>query len=151
MTISVEANGKRSLQAELNLVPFIDFLSVLISFLLVSAVWTQLSRINVATAHEPGAETSLVAASNSPLVVTIQDSGFVIESGPLEKAQIAKRGGQLQMEGLFSQLQSLKSQNAERSQVKVLASAGVSYEQAIRVVDLCIKAGFPEVDLGPAK
>ena len=49
MTVSVGGGegGKKSIQADLNLVPFIDFLSVLISFLLVSAVWTQLARINV--------------------------------------------------------------------------------------------------------
>jgi biopolymer transport protein ExbD len=49
MTVSVDSGGSgtKSVNAELNLVPFIDFLSVLISFLLVSAVWTQLARINV--------------------------------------------------------------------------------------------------------
>ena len=151
MTISVEAHGKRSIQAELNLVPFIDFLSVLISFLLVSAVWTHLSRINVATAHEPGADATPITSPREALVITIQDSGFLVENGPIEKTQIARSGGQLNMEGLSQQLHSLKSQHDTRTQIKVLAAAGVSYEQAIRVVDLCIKAGFSEVDLGPSK
>ena len=83
---------KRSLDAALNLVPFIDFLSVLISFLLVSAVWTQLSRINVATAHEPGADATPITSPREALVITIQDSGFLVENGPIEKTQIARSG-----------------------------------------------------------
>jgi len=41
--------GKKSLDAELNLVPFIDLLSCLISFLIVTAVWTQIAALKVAT------------------------------------------------------------------------------------------------------
>jgi biopolymer transport protein TolR len=151
MTVSVAENGKRSIQAELNLVPFIDFLSVLISFLLVSAVWTQLSRINVATAHDPGVDSTPVIVPKLALVVTIQASGFLIENGPLDKMQIAKNGDQLNVGALLEKLQSLKSQDTDRSQIKVLAASTISYEQVMRVVDLCIKAGFPEVDLGPSK
>jgi len=33
-------NGKKSVDAQLNMVPFIDLLSVLISFLLMTSVWT---------------------------------------------------------------------------------------------------------------
>jgi biopolymer transport protein TolR len=149
MTVSVAENGKRSIQAELNLVPFIDFLSVLISFLLVSAVWTQLSRINVATAHDPGVDSTPVVVPKQALVVTIQASGFVIENGPLDKMQVAKNGDQLN--ALLEKLQSLKTQDTDRSQIKVLAASTISYEQVMRVVDLCIKAGFPEVDLGSSK
>src|SRR6185437_1345199 len=39
--------GKKPLDAAINLVPFIDLLSCCISFLLITAVWTQLARMNV--------------------------------------------------------------------------------------------------------
>lgn len=39
--------GKRSLNADLNLVPFIDLLSVCICFLLMTAVWLQLGTVKV--------------------------------------------------------------------------------------------------------
>ena len=38
--------GKKSVDFVVNLIPTIDLLSVLISFLLYTAVWTQLARIN---------------------------------------------------------------------------------------------------------
>lgn len=37
----------RAVSVELNLVPFIDLMSVLITFLLITAVWTQVSMIQI--------------------------------------------------------------------------------------------------------
>lgn len=52
----VGGGGKRSLDFELNLVPFIDLLSCCISFLLITAAWNQLSRIPTnQKADPPGA------------------------------------------------------------------------------------------------
>jgi len=45
--------GRRALNQEIPLIPFIDFLLCLVSFLLITAVWTQMSRIN-ADARVPG-------------------------------------------------------------------------------------------------
>ena len=42
-----ESNGKTSSVVELNLVPFIDLMSVCIIFLLITAVWTQVSMIQL--------------------------------------------------------------------------------------------------------
>ena len=53
--VNVDSGGgkKRSVSADLNLVPYIDFLMVLVAFLLITAVWTTHSRIN-ANAEVPG-------------------------------------------------------------------------------------------------
>lgn len=45
--------GKKSVNHEIPLIPFIDFLLCLVSFLLITAVWTQMARIN-ANAQVPG-------------------------------------------------------------------------------------------------
>jgi biopolymer transport protein ExbD len=45
--------GKKSVNHEVPLIPFIDFLLCLVSFLLITAVWTQMARIN-ANAQVPG-------------------------------------------------------------------------------------------------
>ena len=46
-------HGKRTVNFELPLIPFIDFLLCLVSFLLITAVWSQMARIN-ADARVPG-------------------------------------------------------------------------------------------------
>ncbi len=51
--------GKRSVDFNINLVPCIDLLSVLISFLLITAVWTQLARID--------AQQQLPKSTNTPV------------------------------------------------------------------------------------
>lgn len=54
--ISVEAQssgGRKSVNAELMLVPMIDLLMVTVAFLLVTAVWSQMSRVE-ASANVPG-------------------------------------------------------------------------------------------------
>jgi biopolymer transport protein ExbD len=45
--------GKRPINQEIPLIPFIDFLLCLVSFLLITAVWSQMARIN-ADARVPG-------------------------------------------------------------------------------------------------
>ena len=45
--------GKKALDAEINLVPFIDLLSCCISFLLITAVWTQIAGLQVASSGGP--------------------------------------------------------------------------------------------------
>ncbi|MEZ4227353.1 MAG: biopolymer transporter ExbD [Polyangiaceae bacterium] len=46
-------HAKRSVNSELPLVPFIDFLLCLVAFLLVTAVWSQMARLE-STAEVPG-------------------------------------------------------------------------------------------------
>lgn len=43
--------GKRNLNAEINLVPFIDLLSMCICFLLMTAVWIQIGSMQVKQSH----------------------------------------------------------------------------------------------------
>jgi biopolymer transport protein ExbD len=54
--VSVDGGGKggrRSLDSEINMIPMIDLLMVTISFLLITAVWSHMSRMN-ADAQVPG-------------------------------------------------------------------------------------------------
>ena len=46
-------DGKKQMNAEINMIPFIDLLLVIIAFLLLTAVWVNFSRIN-ANAQVPG-------------------------------------------------------------------------------------------------
>lgn len=57
--VNVDSGGKggrRTLDTEINMIPMIDLLMVTVSFLLITAVWTQSSRID-ANANVPGPAT----------------------------------------------------------------------------------------------
>lgn len=68
-------SGRRALDHELPLVPFIDFMICLVAFLIVTAVWTQASRIN-ATGRAPGELLGLPPEPQKELHVVTSASGF---------------------------------------------------------------------------
>jgi biopolymer transport protein ExbD len=53
MGVSAGDSGGKGVDVDINLVPFIDLMSCLVAFLLVTAVWSQMARIN-ADARVPG-------------------------------------------------------------------------------------------------
>jgi biopolymer transport protein TolR len=92
------SSGGRRVNIELNLVPFIDLMSVLITFLLISAVWTQVQMIQMGssfygkkTEESPPVPTPHL---DVPLRVDVKATGFVVLIGkqvmPLPKTS---RGG----------------------------------------------------------
>lgn len=74
--IDVETKGgKRSLNTELQLVPYIDMLMVTVAFLLITAVWSQNGRLN-ADAQVPGPEMTLSSPPEKQLHVYVHDEEF---------------------------------------------------------------------------
>ncbi len=70
MGVSVEAAGGRKMNFELNLVPFIDLLSVQITFLLATAVWVEIASLPV---DQEAGGAAVVAAA--PLAVHLPAAG----------------------------------------------------------------------------
>ena len=68
-------SGRRALDHTLPLVPFIDFMVCLIAFLIVTAVWTQLSRIN-ATGQMPGGHPGVSTEPRKELHAVASAQGF---------------------------------------------------------------------------
>src|SRR5205809_1081655 len=74
-------SGGRSANIELNLVPFIDLMSVLITFLLITAVWSQVSMIQLGTSidankNENTAPTDPPPKSDIVLRLDVRAEGF---------------------------------------------------------------------------
>lgn len=78
--VNVESGGgKRSVDSEINMVPMIDLLMCLICFLLITAVWSTVAKLD-ANAQVPGETKPLVdpPAPQPTLHVTIKDTSFVL-------------------------------------------------------------------------
>lgn len=71
MGVSVESGGGRKMNFELNLVPFIDLLSVQITFLLATAVWVEIASLPVD--QETGGGPAVVA--EAPLSLHLPVTG----------------------------------------------------------------------------
>lgn len=86
--VSVDSGGKggrRSLDSEINMIPMIDLLVCCISFLLLTAVWSHMARVN-ADAQVPGPPSTDQVEPQTPekmlhvtMVTTSDDEKFVLE------------------------------------------------------------------------
>ena len=57
VAVSGSKGGRKALDTEINMIPMIDLLMVTISFLLITAVWVHMSRVE-ANAQVPGSDTA---------------------------------------------------------------------------------------------
>ena len=69
--------GSGSLNVELNLVPFIDLLSALVLFLLVTAVWLQVSAIQASVSSK--GKSATVQMESEKIQVHVSSSGYRID------------------------------------------------------------------------
>src|SRR5437879_12370466 len=87
--------GKKALDAQINLVPFIDLLSCCISFLLITAVWTQLARMDVSQKGQ-GAAGSTDEKPPEPtvtLTLFVNADGYQFAKSTGETPEIPNKGG----------------------------------------------------------
>ena len=141
---SFGSGRKRSLDAEINLVPFIDLLSMCICFLLMTAVWTQLGAVQVKhangtdaaqTAAQKTVDLDLKFSGNHEAVITMKKAGKLTRTVKVAGATDLEIGNQLN-----SQLQSMRSELTKEglkvSSVFLTAHEGVDYGSLVSMMDI---------------
>lgn len=133
---------KKSLDAVINLVPFIDLLSSLIAFLLMTAVWTQLATLQVGQQGNNAAPSQEKPEEKPKMTITVTEKGFLLGissgGGPQETVPLEKVGGDYNFEELNKKLAEVKGQLPDLDDVTVQAEDGVVYDVLVRVVDQCL-------------
>ena len=84
--VETGSSGKRTLVTDVNLIPFIDLLSVCICFLLITAVWVQLGVLEVkqtqgtsASVGKDGYEIGLVLLDTKSINMELKRNGRVVK------------------------------------------------------------------------
>jgi biopolymer transport protein ExbD len=135
-------HGKRAVDHEIPLIPFIDLLLCCVMFLLVTAVWNRLSQISTPL-EAPGNPSAMAAPDDGPtLFLRLTSTGFELGSTLGDHTDIARD------EGLVSLREALTERRAhELSSVEmaVLADDGVSYAGVIEALDTLAATGFEHV------
>ena len=67
-TIDGKGNRQKPVNAELNLVPYIDLLTCMVAFLLITAVWTQLASLSVSQ-KGPGTDSDTLPVADEKVAV----------------------------------------------------------------------------------
>lgn len=152
MDLGGGGKGKRPLDTTINLVPFIDLMAVTIVFLIMTAVWTQLGRLQVAQAgSEPDSATSDPTQPPVTLELTEKDLRLSVGGAALEPvALIRDARGRLDLGVLAKRLAEVKRELPEQNAITVRAEDAVRYEDLVRVIDLCVGEKFPAVTVSPS-
>jgi len=152
--VSVDSGGhggKKPVDAEISLIPFIDLLLCCVMFLLVTAVWNQLARLN-ANQQQPSqqAQDEPPPEEKVKLVLQVMNSGFVLASTGGDRLEIPKAGDSYDLEELKAKLEERKRLEPNRTDIIVAAEDGVRYEDVIDAMDMVIGVGFPDVSIRDA-
>ncbi len=153
----VSDGNSESPVVELNLVPFIDLMSVCIIFLLITAVWIQISMIQLGTSvyakkvdenDPPPAQTP---HAEVPFRIDVVSKGYkMILGSQVILVPLAKRG-RYDHEGLTKQLQAVKKVYPDKMDVVVTSEDKLLYKHLIMAMDLLLQAGFPQVSIAPGE
>ncbi|HXN55433.1 MAG TPA: biopolymer transporter ExbD [Myxococcales bacterium] len=143
--------NKKELNAEVNLVPFIDLLSCCIAFLLITAVWTQISALNVASSGGPPEEVKKQETTiDVKLLVTEKGYSLSMAGAAVEIPKLGKDGAQgFDRKALADKLKTLKSTLPEQSAITVQPEDAVAYDDLIGTVDTCMGEQLRNVTVAP--
>jgi biopolymer transport protein ExbD len=143
---------KKALDAVINVVPAIDLLSCCITFLLYTAVWTQISRLQVqqfgAGAPEPQA-----AEQQKSMMVTLavgeRGMNLSTTSGLSLDIPVERSGGEARQDykTLNDRLKQLKSDYPETQAITVSSEDTIPYGDLVQVIDTCVGQGLVSVSV----
>jgi biopolymer transport protein ExbD len=145
----------------LNLTPMMDILTVLVVFLLISAVFMTI------TIQELSVPTNAGGAGGQPnfsIEVIVRKTGLQIGNGRSVEAAIPKKGDNYDIELLSKMLVSLKAQYPDKEDATVLMEPDIKYDYLIEIMDAVREANvrtegnkeinktvlFPKISLGDA-
>ncbi|MEK6773927.1 MAG: biopolymer transporter ExbD [Bdellovibrionota bacterium] len=146
---------KKHLDFELNLIPFIDLLSVCICFLLITAVWMNVGSVNVkqAIGGQSAAETEkkptlwVFLADDGGLTLETRDSSRMPAS--LQKYSLKGQEGKTDLKQLLVQLQEMKRAEPELRTALIQPKPQTSYEEIINLMDSFKTAGMADLGVVP--
>src|SRR3954471_19593007 len=110
MGVSVDTggkSGKKPLNAELNLVPYIDLLTCMVAFLLITAVWSQLARLNVHQKGQGQAGEDTPPEKVLKRIVRADGEAFTLVAAQ-DQQPIPKKGDAYDFEKLADELKKIK-------------------------------------------
>jgi biopolymer transport protein ExbD len=149
----IESGGGkgRKTSLELNLVPFIDLMSVLITFLLITAVWSQVSMIQIGSSLYGKKNENQQTPQPPPdadvvLKLEIRNTGYVLTIAK-QTITLPLRDNEYDEAGLVAQLEKTKQLYPNKSDAAIAMQDDLPYERLIKGMDGFLKTGFPQISV----
>ncbi|MBM4783037.1 MAG: biopolymer transporter ExbD [Archangiaceae bacterium] len=145
--------GKKPLDTSINLVPFIDLMAVTIVFLIMTAVWTQLGRLQVSQSGQSAQEEQPQENKPPPPSLLITEKELKLSVGGLQYDPIPvikDEKGRIELKKLVENLGKVKAEQPDQVSITLQTEDGVLYDDLVRIIDAVIGAQFPSVSVSPA-
>jgi biopolymer transport protein ExbD len=141
-------SGKKSVDFVVNLIPTIDLMSVLTSFLLITAVWSQLARIATDQAisqNTSAPQQQKEKEKNVNILITVDEAVMNI-TGDRPPKRVPRLPEDKYYKEVRSALRGLKERvPAESPKVMLAAEDKVQYKNLIQVMDICLDLGLSAI------
>ena len=133
MTIRKQRKRRMQESPQLDVTTFLNLMVVLIPFLLISAVF---SRVTIMELSVPTAAGGLDKNTpNFAIEVIVRKTGLEIANGHSVEAAIPKKGDQYDMQMLSKILRRLKTHYPDKEDATVLLEPEIAYDYLIQVMD----------------
>ena len=148
MGVSIQGgkSHRKSLNVDLNLVPYIDLLTCMVAFLLITAVWTQLARLSAAQKGQGQAGEETPPELQLKIVVVVNQEGFNVVVGQ-DQTPIPKKGTDYDFEKLAVELKKAKDAHPDKNDIQVASEDQVVFDTLIRTMDAALSSRFPDISL----
>lgn len=154
MGAAVGTDDKKSVNVDVNIVPFIDLLSCLTAFLLVTAAWVKTEQLDMRPkGKNRDSQPTEVDPNRKDVSVLIQKDQIIIGISRDMTFQPVARSSPTFWETVKSTLDGIKKSAdfADREDMELAANsapgAEVKYDDIVRVMDIAIEVGFKDVGL----
>lgn len=147
-----DGKGGRSASVDVNIVPFIDLMSVLIIFLLISAVWVQISIIQIGSSLY-GKNTDGTPPESKPetkedveLRLEVKEGGYRVFIGE-RRTSIPKQANEFDTKTLISELKKIKALHPQKKNAFISVAESLSYNEFIEGMNALLVSDFPEISV----
>lgn len=153
----MSAKNKRSLDFEINLLPFISVLAVCISFLLLTAVWVQVGTFSLSQALGTEKSESSDEKNKMTLWIQFENNGSVrvsVKEGEqlktsLRFAEFNSMSSKSDLRQLEKYVNKVKSASPDLQTALLLPAANSSYEDMVLVMDSLKQHKIRDIGIAP--
>ena len=140
------------MDANINLVPYIDLLMTLLTFLVMTAVWTQLAVLEVQNSSGGPQDEQEKKEDDPPpnIFVILTETDIKVQEEGQEMKPFNKQATGYDWDGIKGELKNLKDARPERTQVTVKPEDSVSFEAIAKVIDLATGEKLTGITMQPA-
>jgi biopolymer transport protein ExbD len=156
MGANLDLGDKKSVNVELNIVPYIDLMSCLTAFLLVTAVWVNIAQITIQPKGKDRNKAKPDTEVETPQISVLIQSDMIyvgVAHAQIDPVTVKKENGTYDWTTFKGALVSLKKEEAfaERNDIQIAAESTatnvVKYDDIVHAMDLAVGVGFTGVGL----